>query len=138
MPPPGAINSGIRGLPPGFPLRQEMIAALAAQQLRTSAPVLLKSELDEQGLQAAALQLRSPCLLVRTEEVSICSPFWPGQPEPGSCGVHFVGLNARHLPWNYYDRPADIVRREHWDKYRPMLYSNAGLELTPPLALDAA
>lgn len=135
---PGAINSGIRSLPPGFDLGHALAEALAERQTRTGSPVLLRSELDEQGLQAAALHRRSPCLVVSREEVSICSPFWPRQMELGSCGAHFVGLNAKHIPWNYFDRSGDHVRREHWDLLRPVLYRKAGLAFTPPLPLDEA
>ena len=99
---------------------------------------MLHSELDEQGLQAAALYRTGAPLLVSLAEVSICSPFWPRSPEPGSCGAHFVGLNPRHLPWNYYDRSADHVRREHWDRWRPLLYAKAGLPIPPALPLDTA
>src|SRR4051795_4479741 len=38
-------------------------------------PVQLQSELDEQGLQIAALSLGGPPLVVTTAEVTICSPF---------------------------------------------------------------
>lgn len=133
----GEVNSGIRGLPPGFALMPELLASLAEAEAASGEPVLLRSELDEQGLQAAALH-RSPCLRVLRQEVAICSPFWPRQPEPGSCGAHFVGLNSRHLPWNYYDRPGDHVRREHYDRLRPELFARAGLPLTAPLGLDEA
>jgi hypothetical protein len=68
-------------------------------------------------------------LLVRTHDVSICSPFWPRSPELGRCGAHFVGLNAHHIPWNYYDRPADVWRDEHWERHWPELYRKAGLTL---------
>ncbi len=129
---PGAVNSGIRGLPPGFALLPQIAGVLAGRKLS------LRSELDEQGLQAAALHRETSCLRVRTEEVSICSPFWPRQPGLGSCGAHFVGLNSKHIPWNYYDEPGDLVRRRHWDEHRPELYRHAGLPLTPPLPLDQA
>lgn len=134
---PGHVNSGIRGLPPGFTLGTALRESLHAQEQSTGAPVLLTSELDEQGLQAAALH-RSPCLLVSRAEVSICSPFWPRDPEPGTCGAHFVGLNSKHIPWNYFDRSGDRVRREHFDRHRPELYRRAGLPLSPPLSLDVS
>lgn len=130
---PGAVNSGIRGLPPGFALAPALARVLAQRET-----LQLKSELDEQGLQAAALHRESPCLLVSKEEVSICSPFWPRQTELGSCGAHFVGLNSRHLPWHYYDEPGDLVRRRHWDAHRPALYAKAGLPMLPALPLDHA
>jgi hypothetical protein len=59
--------------------------------------------------------------------VSLCSPFWPRSPAFGTCGAHFVGMNAAHIPWNYYDRPADIWLEEHWRAKRPMLYEKAGI-----------
>ncbi len=131
----GAVNSGIRGLPPGFDLLPALQSILGEARLRSER---LTSELDEQGLQAAALHAASPCLRVTTEEVSICSPFWPRQPELGTCGAHFVGLNSKHIPWNYYDEPGNLVRRRHWDRHRPELYRRAGLALLPALPLDQA
>ncbi len=136
--PPGMFNSGIRGLPPGYPLAAMLAAALREQAHMLGQAPLLRSELDEQGLQAVALQLQERSLVVSRKEVSICSPFWPRQPELGTCGAHFVGLNPRHLPWNYYDRSADHVRREHWDRLRPLLYKKAGLDLPPALPLHVA
>ncbi len=134
---PGHINSGIRGLPPGFALEPALCQALREQQTLTGQPVLLRSELDEQGLQASALH-RFPCLVVSRQEVSICSPFWPRQPELGTCGAHFVGLNSKHIPWNYFDRSGDHVRREHFDRHRPELYRRAGLPMPPARSLDEA
>lgn len=131
---PGALNSGIRGLPPGFDFEAQIQDALTDEQQRRGEPVILHSELDEQGLQAAALYRASPLLLVSKEEVSICSPFWPRNPELGSCGAHFVGLNVRTYSWNYYDRPGHEVREEHWDRHRPELYARAGLA-SPPVLL---
>jgi hypothetical protein len=58
-------------------------------------------------------------LVVRTHEVTICSPFSPHQPYIGSCGAHFVGLNAQALPWCYYDRPASELVRENWERLKP-------------------
>ena len=135
---PVPINSGIRGLPPGLDLGAALQATLAEEAARTGAPVLLESELDEQGMQAAALHRGAPALVVSTEDVSICSPFWPRQPEMGRCGGHFVGLNSKHIPWDYFDTPGDVVRREHWDRHRAALYAHAGLPLPPALPLDEA
>lgn len=118
---PAPRNSGIRGVPPGFSLAQAFARVLEM------APRALASELDEQGLQVAALSLDKPPLVVRTSEVSICSPFWPHQWGLGRCGAHFVGLNARALPWRYYDRPATEVRIEHWAHHRAELYARVGL-----------
>lgn len=123
---PEPRNSGIRGIPAGFDLGDALGRALSAN------PVPLESELDEQGLQIAALSLDGPPLVVRTEEVTICSPFWPHQPHLGRCGAHFVGLNARRIPWDYYGQPATDVRIEHWEQHRPELYARVGLP--PPSA----
>ena len=128
--PAGRINSGIRGLPPGFRLEAELQSVLQA----IGPDVLLRSELDEQGLQATALGRARTMLRVLTDEVTICSPFWPRQPELGTCGAHFVGLNSKTIPWNYFDRPGIEVRREHWDRHRAGLYRKAGLEMRPGLA----
>lgn len=122
--PPAPRNSGIRGLPAGFDLAAAMAAELAAR------PVRLVSELDEQGLQVAALSRAEPPLVVSVAEVSICSPFPPHQPAVGTAGAHFVGLNARRLPFaRYAGRPAAEVRAEHWDAWRPYLYDRVGLPL---------
>jgi hypothetical protein len=118
---PEPRNSGIRGTPAGFDLSD------ALDRVLRRLPARLESELDEQGLQIAALSLDGPPLVVRTEEVSICSPFWPHQPQLGRCGAHLVGLNARRIPWNYYERPATEVRIEHWEAHRPELYARVGL-----------
>lgn len=114
-------NSGIRGTPAGFDL------AAALGRVLALTPATLESELDEQGLQVAALSLDGPPLVVRTEDVSICSPFWPHQTALGRCGAHFVGLNAKDLPWRYYGRPATEVRVEHWEDWRSELYARVGL-----------
>lgn len=108
-------NSGIRALPPRFDLEGRMRTVLSR------VPAVMSSELDEQGLQVAALSLDGDPDLVRLEEVSICSPFRPHLPEPGRCGAHFVGLNARSLPWAYYDRPAVECIQEHWAKWEPVV-----------------
>lgn len=118
---PEPRNLGIRGLPPGFDLEQALKATLEETSAALGRRVVLTSELDEQGLQVAALAARAEVLAVRQEEVTICSPFWPHQSGLGSCGAHFVGLNARHIPWDYYDRPADEWMRAHWARHLPAL-----------------
>jgi hypothetical protein len=125
--PPGALNGGIRGLAPGEDLGESLEAVLQETSRAAGIRLQLISEIEEQGLQAAAVCRMHPLFLVTTTEVSICSPFWPRSPDLGTCGAHFVGMNTRHIPWNYYDRPADIWLEEHWRRHRPMLYENAGL-----------
>lgn len=120
---PEPRNSGIRGIPPDFDLER------ALAQVLQRVPVRLSSELDEQGMQIAALSLNRPPLVVPTSEVTICSPFHPHQFHLGTCGAHFVGINARALPWKYYDRPATEVRVEHWMHHLPELHRR--LTLTP-------
>lgn len=108
-------NSGIRGVPPGFDLTAAMMRVLREQR------ILLKSELDEQGLQTALLLPFDPAI-VTTKEVSICSPFPPHMPDLGECGAHFVGLNAKRLPWEMNGRPAVDYIRNHWRERRAALY----------------
>lgn len=120
--PPHPLNTGIRGLPPGFDLARAMQGILEAR------PAGLASELDEQGLQVAALSRAAPPLIVRLDEVTVCSPFWPHLAELGRCGAHFVGLNVRQIPFDHYDRPGDAWMAEHWARHRPALYRAVGLE----------
>ena len=107
-------NSGIRGLPPRFDMEDALRRTLEEH------PVTLKSELDEQGLQVAVVTAR-PHHVVRIEEVTICSPFPPHLPGLGRCGAHFVGLNAKKLPWEYEGRSGEKYIHEHWDRYKPEL-----------------
>ena len=41
-----------------------------------------------------------------------------------SCGAS--GLNARHIAWAYYDRPADAWMTDHWERHRPALDERTG------------
>lgn len=109
-------NSGIRGLPPGFDLEMSLRRVLEKN------PVKLTSELDEQGLQVAALSLEKSPFVVRVNEVSICSPFPPHMPDFGTHGVHFVGLNAKQLPWSLNGRQAVEYIKEHWEKKYGLVY----------------
>ncbi|MGH9558560.1 MAG: hypothetical protein ACRD30_04915 [Bryobacteraceae bacterium] len=110
----GPVNSGIRGVPPGFDLETRLCESLG--------DVVLQSELDEQGLQAAALS-RSKLFMVPTRDVTICSPFPAHQHNLGECGVHFVGLNAKRSPWMLDGRGAHEVVRESWERFRPAVMS---------------
>lgn len=123
-------NSGIRGLPPGFDLGGALLSVLDAL------PGKCTSELDEQGLQVAALLRSGPVHVVPTEEVTICSPFWPHETQLGRSGAHFVGLNARCLPFRYYGRPASECVAENWDRLYPELLARCHPELRWEEALE--
>ncbi len=116
-------NTGIRGLPPGFDL------ATALGRVLDGTDAVLTSELDEQGLQVAALHQVGALRVVPVTDVTICSPFAPHTPGLGRCGAHFVGLNARRIPWQYEGRDATAVRAAHWDGHRAELYDRVGLRM---------
>jgi hypothetical protein len=117
---PEPRNSGIRGLPPGFDL------ARVFRELLAENPVRLTSELDEQGMQVAAVSRAAPAHVVAIEDVTICSPFPPHRPDLGRCGAHFVGLNAKRLPWELEGRPAVEYVREHWLRHRGAIARRVG------------
>jgi hypothetical protein len=121
---PEPRNSGIRGLGP-----ETDFEAAIAHILRIN-PAQIESELDEQGLQVAALSVHGAPFVIDTTDVTICSPFYPHNPALGQFGAHFVGLNTRALPWLYYDQPATEVRLAHWMAHRSEVYSRVGL--APP------
>jgi hypothetical protein len=125
-------NSGIRGTAPGFDFEGALRNVLARK------PARLASELDEQGLQVAALSLGAMPLVVAVEEVSICSPFPPHIAGLGCCGAHFVGLNVRDIAWAYHDRPATEVRLAHWNSHRDELYRRVGLSAKSGISRAAA
>lgn len=114
-------NSGIRGLPPGFDLEEALVSVLEA------GGGVLTSELDEQGLQVAAVSRGRPPNVVTVDEVSICSPTPPHRSDLGSCGVHFVGLNARRLPWTLEGVPAHVKVAENYARLRPLVARHVGL-----------
>lgn len=120
---PIAVNIGIRGLPPDYDYE------LHLRQILEERPVTMTSELDEQGLQTAAIERNSEPFIVGLDEVTICSPFPPHLDSVGSCGVHFVGLNAKSLPWEYEGRPAAEYIQENWLKMRPEVYAAVGVPL---------
>jgi hypothetical protein len=117
---PEPRNAGIRGLPPGYPLEHMLL------KLIDRVPGTLSSELDEQGLQVAAVSGFLPPRVVSIEEVSICSPFPPHRRELGSCGAHFCGLNARHFPWQLEGRYAEDWIQDHWEHHLPTLRERVG------------
>lgn len=118
---PAPRNAGIRGLPPHFDLGAEV-----ARLLRTH-DVILRDEVDEQGLQVAALTGARRTHTVAIDDVTICSPFFPHRQELGRCGAHFCGLNAKTLPWSYEGRPASEITLEHFARWRPALAARVGL-----------
>jgi ribosomal protein S18 acetylase RimI-like enzyme len=118
---PEPRNSGIRGIPAGFDFGGALLETLREY------PVKLSSELDEQGLQVAALQRRASPAVVSTREVSICSPFPPHLPHLGECGAHFVGLNAKSMPWSLDGTPAVDLIQAHWRRHRRELYDRVGI-----------
>ena len=118
---PAPRNAGLRAIPRGYDLEARMRTALAR------VPVVMRSELDEQGLQVAAVSLDGEPDVVEIEEVSICSPFPPHLPNLGRCGAHFVGVNARSLPWSYQGRPAVAHLQAHWSHWRDEVARRVGL-----------
>lgn len=116
-----ALNTGIRGVPPGFSLDDALARVLASQ------PGTLTSELDEQGLQCAALVTSGSVGVIGIDEVTICSPFPPHLEHLGRAGAHFVGLNTRVLGFQFAGRPAEQVRAEHWDGHFAEVARRVGL-----------
>jgi hypothetical protein len=117
---PEPRNAGIRGLPPDYPLEQMLI------RLIDEVPGPLNSELDEQGLQVAAVSMLAAPAVVAIDDVTICSPFPPHRPELGRCGAHFCGLNARHFPWQLEGRYAEEWIAEHWQRHWPAVRQHVG------------
>lgn len=126
------VNGGIRGLPAGLDFEARLRSVLVEH------PVTLTSELDEQGLQTAALSRKVEPVMVSLDDVAICSPFPPHLPEVGRCGAHFVGLNARRLGWDFYGEPAERVRARHWDQRRKELYARVEIDPLPSHLVESA
>ena len=120
-------NAGIRGLPPGFDLEGALRATLAGTERELGKPLVFDSDLDEQGLQVVALSGEGLVPAVSLDDVTVCSPFHPHLAALGRCGAHFVGLNAHHIPFDYYGRPAAAWMTEHWERHRPALYARTGM-----------
>ena len=117
---PEPRNAGIRGLPPQFPLEAALVDLLG----KLAAP--LNSELDEQGLQVAAVSVLAEPAVVSIEDVTICSPFPPHRLELGRCGAHFCGLNARHFTWQLDGRFAEDWIDAHWQRHLPVVREHVG------------
>jgi hypothetical protein len=94
-------NSGIVGLPPFFDPEPVLLDLLET----TGMP--LSSETDEQGLQVALVSSRKH-RVVGLDEVSISGYFRPHMLELGSCGAHFVGVNAK----------GNASAEEFWDGHK--------------------
>ena len=109
---PIPLNAGIRGFPPAWDFGQSLREVLAEN------PVPLETEQDEQGLGIAALTRSAEPFIIRSNEVTICSPFPPHVQHLGTCGAHFVGLNAKEIPWNLNGRSATEAISELWAKHR--------------------
>ena len=113
-------NTGIRGVPPGFDLEHALKEVLAA------CPAQIVSELDEQGLQVAALSRVAAPLVVSLDDVSICSPQPPHLQRLGTCGAHFVGINVKGTR-PYCDSAAlDRIAR-NWGVWKDDVYAAVGL-----------
>ncbi len=129
-------NTGIRGLPPGFDLAAALGAVLAEYPGPLDSKLLaskrLASELDEQGLQVAALSRARPALVVPLADVAICSPFPPHAASIGRCGAHFVGLNMRTpRPQHGCTQPSLDALAAFWDARRVELTGLAGAPAIP-------
>lgn len=124
---PEPRNAGIRGIPPGFDLETHFRTLLAEKAQRDGRRLVMTSEQDEQGLQAAMVERFGNPRIVQVAEVSICSPFPPHLPTLGGCGAHFVGTNARRLSWDYEGRNGIEYVHDHWLRHRDTLYERVGL-----------
>ncbi len=120
---PAPLNTCIRGLPPGFDLE----AALAAELARVDGHLV--SELDELGLQVAALSRDEPPCVVPVTDVTICSPFPPHHLAVGRCGAHFVGISAKEITSVAGKSDDEEIehRRAHWRTHRQRLFELVGL-----------
>jgi hypothetical protein len=118
-------NSGIRGLPPGFDLEAALLSVLELQ------PALLGSELDEQGLQVAALHRSFKLHVVPVSDVAIASPFPPHLPQLGRCGAHFCGLNGKHYGWTLDGLPAECHLDAFFRRHLETLRSHVGAGTDP-------
>jgi hypothetical protein len=125
--PPHPRNAGLRGMPPGFDPETAMCRVLKRREEDIGHLPSVASAIDTQGLLVASLSSNGGVRAVALHEVTMCSPFQPHLPYVGSCGAHFVGLNARHIPWSYYGRPAGEWMREHWGRHQPELQQYVGM-----------
>jgi hypothetical protein len=108
-------------LPPGFDLAPELRKCLE------EVGAVLRSETDEQGLQVAMVSAERHHL-VGLHEVTICGYFRPHRLELGSCGAHFVGVNARKLPWTWNGRSGEEYAHAFWHSSRPAVCERIGID----------
>ena len=108
-------NSGIRGLPPRWPFEEDV------QDVLELAGRPLASETDEQGLQVAAITLRTAPFLVRTTDVTICSPFRPHQPYVADAGATSSESIRSRSRGPTTAGPALEVLHDHWRRLRATL-----------------
>jgi hypothetical protein len=123
---PQPRNTCLRGLPPGFDLE----AALARELAQVDGHLV--SDLDELGLQIAALSRHEPPCVVPVTDVTVCSPFPPHHLALGRCGAHFVGIDGRAdahegTDPNARDDGGRVPLREHWRRHRARLHELVGL-----------
>lgn len=123
-------NSGIRGVPGGFDVDR------AIRDLLDRSGVILESETDEQGLQAALVTSRKH-RLVRLDEVTICGYFRPHRLELGSCGAHFVGVNSRHLPWEWQGRNGVEWIHSFWQYMEPQVHARISADVADTMLRNA-
>lgn len=114
-------NAGIRGLPPGLDF-----AAMIKEVLHAN-PSPLRGQVDEQGLQVAAVRRAGRPHVVPVREVTICSPFPPRHSHLGRSGAHFVDLNVCDPAFRMGGRPAVPELRAHWRRHRERLHHLVGL-----------
>ncbi|HEU4698766.1 MAG TPA: hypothetical protein VFS40_06265 [Gemmatimonadales bacterium] len=124
-------NTGIRGLPPGFDL------AGTIRRILEATGITLRSELDEQGVVTLACSRLGAPHVVPVDDVAICGPFAPHRQTLGRCGAHFVGLNAKRLPWERDGRAGHEHVRANWRRLRPAVLERLGVRGAPPGASSA-
>jgi hypothetical protein len=124
-------HAGLCGMPPGFDPEEAMRAVLVAY----GRPIV--SELDEQGLQIAALTRGRRSEVVPLTDLTICSPLPPHLPDLGRNGAYFCGLNSRDLGYLVEGRPASSLVRAHWNRHRAALHARVRLPLPASAAPDA-
>jgi hypothetical protein len=117
---PEPRNLGVRGLPAGLDLDEALRTVLRER------PVQIARELDEQGLQMAALTRGRRVRVVSLDDVSVCSPFPPHLPHLGRAGAHFCGVNVKQVGWSLDGRPAEWHLAAFWDRHLDEVRARVG------------